>query len=238
MSAASPVWLDPRVEAGMSRQLAKLDERLALGERLVGWKLTFNTPAAFERVGIEESVVGYFTDATVGEANVKFDVGALRNPMAEPELAVRIGEDIEDPGDIDAVAGAIAAVFPAFEVSDFDPTEMDDLEELLATDLFHRAMLFGSVPGGRPGGDIDDLTVTVVASGGEDYTIEPAAAFGDLVDIVSRTAAHLGHFGRRLGAGETVMTGSVIPLVPVSEGSWVEFDAADLGALRVEFGAG
>jgi 2-keto-4-pentenoate hydratase len=238
MSVSSPVWLDPRVAAGMNRQLATLDERLAGGESLVGWKLAFNTATAFERAGIDESVVGYFTDATVTDTERRIDLETLLNPMAEPELAVRMGEDVQDPTDLEAVAAAIGAVFPAFEISDFDPAEMDDLEGLLASDLYHRAMVFGPVPGARPGGDVSDLTVTVAASGGERYSVEPAAVLGELVDVVARTAAHLEYFGRRLGAGEIVMTGSVTPLVPVSEGSWVEFDAADLGTLRAEFGAG
>jgi 2-keto-4-pentenoate hydratase len=61
------------------------------------------------------------------------------NPVAEPEIAVYFGTDVTDPG---RVTEAISGVGAAIELADVDfPAE--DIGEVYARNLFHRAVLLG-----------------------------------------------------------------------------------------------
>ena len=48
--------------------------------------------------------------------------------------------------------------------------------------------------------------------------------------------ALLGAFGGRLRAGEIVITGALVPPIPVSPGDRVEYELHGLGRLSIEFG--
>jgi 2-keto-4-pentenoate hydratase len=92
--------------------------------------------------------------------------------------------------------------------------------------------VLGAVRAGRTGPD--GIAARVRVDG------EPVAATddvteltGDPVDVVRRTAELLEACGERLRAGDVVITGSIVPPLPVSPGQRVEVDLGPLGALSV-----
>jgi 2-keto-4-pentenoate hydratase len=231
------VWDDPRVRRGMQRQFLLLEDRVAAGERLAGWKVAFNTPAALQRLGIEASLVGFFTDGSTAAADHPFDVGALSNPMAEPELAVRLAKDVAAPYDRAAALEAVAGITPAFEIADFDAAQMDDLEGVLAADIFHRAMLFGPAAPASPSLWSEPGQATVHRNGEMHATVAPRQVIGDPVDVVADTARYLAAFDRPLQAGQIIMTGSITPLIPVAPGDRVTLEVNGLGSVSASFTA-
>jgi 2-keto-4-pentenoate hydratase len=52
-------WDDPRIARGMPLQLAKRRERIAAGERPLGWKVGLGAPATMERLKLQGPVVGF-----------------------------------------------------------------------------------------------------------------------------------------------------------------------------------
>ena len=53
---------DPRIGRGMAAQLAARRERIAAGEKPIGWKVGFGTQAAMQRFGLAAPLVGFLTD--------------------------------------------------------------------------------------------------------------------------------------------------------------------------------
>ena len=56
---------DPRIEAGMRRQLQLRRERTDAGARPIGWKAGLNAPEPKRKLGLTRPLVGFLTDATL-----------------------------------------------------------------------------------------------------------------------------------------------------------------------------
>ena len=104
---------------------------LAQGAEPIGWKIGFNVSAAQQKLGIDAPLAGFLTTDGLFEdgAEVSLDDGPL---VVESEVAVELGDD----------ARSIVALLPALEVA--DPPDLDqDVETILAGNIFHRAVAFG-----------------------------------------------------------------------------------------------
>ncbi len=239
MSAAqtgAPGWKsDARIARGMAAQLARRRERLAAGERSVGWKLGFGAPAAMQKLGLGAPLVGFLTDRALVDAGAAVQVSGWRKPVAEPEVAVYLGRDLEAGADRAAARAAIAALGPAIELADLDRPP-DDVERILAGNIYQRGLVLGARDAARAGCALDGLVARVRRNGAETARTDALEALtGDCVDVVRHAADLLAAFGERLRAGELVITGSVVPPFYVAAGEYFEYELAPFGALAIHF---
>jgi 2-oxopent-4-enoate/cis-2-oxohex-4-enoate hydratase len=231
----TPVWEDPRVRNGMGRQLAERQRRLREGEQHRGWKVAFNTPAAFDRLGIDSSLIGFFTDRNVVHSGGTIDLSGWTNPVLECEIAAYIGDDIPAGATSDEVRPAIAAIGPGLELADFDAALMDDPEAVLAGDIFHRFMVLGEQSSTRAGADVANVRAQVRCGDESRLTVEsPTAVTGDLVDVVRYTADYLGGCGAQLRRGDIVMTGSMVPLIDIAAPQHWTLELDPIGEVSVD----
>lgn len=229
-----PVWDLPAVARGIESQLARLDELLDRGASLVGWKVGVGAPAAMARAGTTAPLVGFLTSATVLPDGSGVDVSGWRQPAFEPELAVHLTTDVAAGSDGRTVAAAVGGVGPAIELADVD-VPLEDVEAVVAGDVYHRAVILGPVDRSRGAEDTADIEIRVVNRGDVvAATTEPTEATGPLLDLVSHVADWLGAAGRRLEAGQVVICGSTVPIVPVAGGDEMVYECAPIGALRVD----
>jgi 2-keto-4-pentenoate hydratase len=223
--------VDPRVAAGMPAQLARRAALMASGAEPVGWKVGFNLPAVQKAFGIEEPFSGFLTTATLIRAGEPHSLAGAGQPMAEPELAIHIGTELApdcSPADAER---AIAAFGPAIEVADVDPSRTD-LTEIVATNVFHRAVLFGEPAAGVP----LEGVIGRIALNGEPFGEEdPLEATLDPVGVVRLIARTIGAGGERLRPGERIIAGSLVPPPVVSPGDELALDLGPLGSLSLAF---
>jgi len=199
---------DPRVIAGMTTQARTRAEQLRAGARSIGWKAGLGAAAAMEKVGTSAPVAGFVTSVTLVASGGQVTLGGWGAPTFEPELAVRVDRDLAGDASAEAARAAIGAVAPAIELVDLSAP--DDLEAVLAGNIFHRAYAVGPwtpVP-------IDEarLRVTIDDDVHAD-DVDPSAVLGDLVEVVRAIAAQAALASDGLRAGELVITGSAIPAV-------------------------
>lgn len=223
--------LDVRVERGMRRQLDALRRRIEQGERRLGWKIGFGSPAALESLALDRPLVGFLTDASALPSGSTCDVSAWRRPMLEAEVAVVMAEDLPRGASREDVRRRAAELRPAIELADvFPPTE--DVEEILAGNIFHRQVILGrAVPS-----DQRVRRARVVVNGSDDVeTTEPEALTGEIWSVVAAAAATLAAAGESIRSGDVVITGSVVPPLAVRPGDDVVVELDSLEALRVAF---
>jgi 2-keto-4-pentenoate hydratase len=203
--------IDPRIERGTRAMLALRAERLAAGERRLGWKVGFGAPAAMQRLGTDRPLVGFLTDAGLVPDGATVAIGDWTAPMLEAEIAVVVGEGLA----------------PAIELADVHPPP-EDPEPILAGNIFHRRVLLGPV---SPPGDV----VARLLCDGElaESTDTPAALTGELDEVVRLTAELLEAHGERLVPGDVVITGSIFPARPVAPGQRYEAQLPPLGSVSV-----
>jgi 2-keto-4-pentenoate hydratase len=86
------------------------------------------------------------------------------------------------------------------------------------------------------GADGRALSARVTRDGEELATAGNATeATGDLVDLVVHVASTLEPAGEKLGAGDVVICGSIVPALEIASGQEVEVTVDPLGSVRVAF---
>jgi 2-keto-4-pentenoate hydratase len=234
-AAMNSVRLDPRIERGMRAQLALRAERIAAGDKPLGWKVGFGAPAAMKKLQIEAPLVGFLMERALLRSGASIPVGQWTRPAAEAEIAVHMERALSGGAERAVAAAAIAGLSPAIEIADveFPP---DDVERILAADIYQRHVILGPWDASRAGCRLDGLDCRVSRNGGEvARTSDPQALTGDYIDIVRHVADVLEACGERLRAGDIIITGSITPPLWVEAGDEVRFELEPVGALSASF---
>lgn len=235
MGSATP--LDERVSDGMARQR---DTRQALvydGAQAIGWKIGITAAAGQQALGIDGPLVGFLTDATLLADGATVSVDGWRAPVLEPEIAVRLGRDVPGGATRDEAAAAVDALAPAIELADTGDRPLA-VEEVLAGNVFHRAVLLGAWDEARAGIDLAGVALDLSGTGTDVSGADPQGVGGDIGELVRHVAATLAAAGEGLRAGDVVITGAIVPPVPVSGGEDVTVTLSGLGTLSVRLIAG
>jgi 2-keto-4-pentenoate hydratase len=224
---------DRRIDEGMRRQLELRRTRLDGGATPIGWKAGLNAPAPQEKLGLTRPLVGFLTDATLMPSGGEVSVAGWTKPTLEPEIAMRLGDDVPGGASRDAVAAAVDALAPAVELVDLDgPT--DDVESVLAGNIFHRAVVLGAWDEGHAGADLAGIALDVE---GRLQGADPTAVLGDLVEVVRGVADALADAGETLRAGQFVICGSVVAAFEVTAGERIACRFSRLGDVEVRLTA-
>jgi 2-keto-4-pentenoate hydratase len=230
-----PVWEDPRVARGLRAQLELRRRRLAEGERPLGWKVAFGAPQARELLGLGAPLIGFLTSRALVEPGAVYSIAGWTKPALEAEIAVHMGSDLGAGAAREETQAAIAALGPALELADLD-RPLEELEAVLAENIFQRGIVLGTPDPARAGGDVAGIRARVTADGEEvGATDDPTALTGDLLEVVAHVADIVAAFDETLRAGEVVITGAVLPHVWPARGQHVELELEPLGSVDVTF---
>lgn len=227
---------DPRIQAGMRRQFALFEERRRSGARRIGWKVGFGAPAAKEKMKIAQPLVGFLLDTAVLRDGATVSLAGWTKPVAEPEIAVEIGHDVPADASEEAAARCVAAIGPAIELADLD-TPLDDVEAILAGDIFQRHVVFGPRAAVTLPGGLASLSGEAIRSGQAVAVPDDLEAnTGRLLDTVRQVAATLAAFGETLRAGDVVIAGSVTPpqMLEASD-TMLSWELRPIGRIGLQF---
>ncbi len=184
---------------------------------------------------IEAPLLGHLTDRTVLTDGATVDASSWVRGVVEFEVAVWVGETLGSGTTPDDARAAVRAVGPAIEVADVDLVPgPGTVEAILADDIFHRGVLLGDRDETRAGLHIDGLTA-VIEIDGESFaeTSDLEAITGRYDEVVATVANTLGAFGEHLVEGAVIITGSVIPPVPIDAGERFSFRLGDYAPLTL-----
>jgi len=205
MPAVSVV--DPRLVGALRTQL-----QTRRGGR-VGWKLGIGDR---ERIS-DQIAVGHLASATRLEPGDAYEPADGEDLHADAEVAVEIGPD-----------GRIAAYGAALELVDLR-SPPDTPEDVVAANVFHRAVAFAPTWGSLPS---EGVEARLLVNG---EVSDAGRAADDIEEKVAAAARILEAVGEALAPGDLVITGSVVQ-VAVAPGDRVEADLGELG--RVGLGIG
>lgn len=232
-----PAIDDPRILRGMAAQLGRRRERLDAGERPLGWKVGFGAPAAMRKLAIKAPLIGFLTDQALVATGATVSLAGWSKPAAEPEIAVHMGRDLPGGADRDSAKAAIAGLGPAIELADVD-RQPDDVERILAGNIYQRGVIVGPCDASRAGGAADGLHGHIERNGSAfAQTSDPQALTGDLIDIVRHVADTLAAVGQTLRAGQIIITGSIVPPLWVEAGEEIVFKLDPIGSVSIRFAA-
>ena len=198
------------IEQGTEAMLMRRAKILDAGAKPVGWKVGFNVPEIQQKLGIDAPLAGFLTtDSLIEDSWCDYPV------VVESEVAVEIGDD----------GRSIVALLPALELA--DPPDLDlEIEQILAGNIFHRAVAFGPrVETTDPGAG------RILVNGEEQHAVKPEG----LERMVQAVAARLEAAGEELRAGERIITGVLAPPYEAKEGDTVRLELEALGGVELRF---
>lgn len=202
-----------------------LARRLARGERLVGWKLGYTSQAMRDQMGIDEPNAGPLTDVMqlVDDCDIP---GAAIQPLAEPEIAVRLAAPPAPGSTVAQVADLVDGAWAALEVCDpIWSARRFRLEDNTADGSSAAWFVLGDP---LPPDHLDSVGVRFIRNGAVLDEARGAAAGGHPLAGVSWLAGLLGRVGKRIEPGQMILTGGLTAGVAMVPGDTVaaEFTAS------------
>ena len=206
------------VERGTAAMLVRRREILAQGAEPIGWKIGFNISAAQEKLGIDDPLAGFLSSNGLLEDGA--EVSLADGPVViESEVAVELGDD----------ARSIVALLPALEVA--DPPDLDqDVETILAGNIFHRAVAFGPrVETHEPGAG------RVLVNGEVEHVMAPGETGAHLEEMVEAVRKRLAAVDEDMQPGQRIITGILAPPHVAHPGDRVRLELDGLGGVELLF---
>ena len=227
---------DPRIAAGMRRQFELRKQQFDAGAKQIGWKVGLGAPAALERCKLTKPVVGFLLDRAQLDSGATVSLKGWAKPVAEIEIAAYMARDLAANADDATVRAAIGALGPAIELADLD-SAMDDVEGLLARDIWQRHVILGPKDSARAGAKLEGLTGKLVRNG-KDAPV-PAnleVGTGTIIDTVRHVADVTAALGDGLRAGQFIICGAITGPMFLEPGeSGLDFTLAPIGSVSARF---
>lgn len=212
--------VEAKIAAGMRVQLGRRDAELLAGAHSVGWKLGLTVPAVQEALGVAGPVAGFLTSGTRLAPGAEVSLAGFTAAFAEPEVAIHVGE-----------GGTVAGLGAAIEVVDVD-LPFEDLEAILAGNVFHRGVVLGPASATT---SLDGIAAAVTKNGEPAGEVAAAEVVGDPTEVVHFVSSYLEPHGAELRLGEVIIAGSLTAPVPAAPGDSFEVDLGPLGSLALGF---
>lgn len=218
---------------GYAVQDADRERRLRSGERLIGRKLGLTSMAKQRTMGLGRPVVGFLTDAMLIDQDATV-VDVAAQPRIEPEIAFRLGHDLDRPLRFWTAHRAVDALCAAAEVIDSRYSGYSfRLPDVLADNTSAAGVLLGEW---QPLPDMDNLTTVgcVFSADGEvRHTATGAAILGHPLQALVHLSEHLARRGEILPAGAIVLAGALTDAVPAAPATTYQVEIAGIGTVEL-----
>ncbi|MDN0073915.1 fumarylacetoacetate hydrolase family protein [Crenobacter sp. SG2303] len=216
-----------------------LERRLAEGEKVIGKKIGVTSSPVQEMLNVHQPDFGFLTDAMAlwNDAIVDLAEQRLIAPRIEGEIAFVLKQDISGTTITrEDILDATECVLPCFEVVD---SRIDDwrirIQDTVADNASCGVYVLGQGSVAPRALDLAEARLTMRRNGVEVATGLGSAVQGHPAEAVAWLANTLGRFGIPFLAGEVILSGSLVPLVPVVAGDHFDLDIAGIGSAAVRF---
>jgi 2-oxopent-4-enoate/cis-2-oxohex-4-enoate hydratase len=220
----------------VSRQM--LSRRLDAGERVIGKKIGVTSPAVQNMLGVHQPDFGWLTDTMRFADGDEMPVSKeLIQPRAEGELAFVLRDGLMGPNiTANDVIAATEAVFPCFEVVDSRIADWRiRIEDTVADNASSGWFVLGTQGVAATDIDLVGCRMVVEKNGKKLSEGRGEAALGSPAISVAWLANTLSRFGIGLEPGEVILSGSLVPLEPVSSGDHMRCIVEGVGETSVRF---
>jgi len=223
------------VEQAYLVQLALLDRYLEAGEELAGWKVGLTAKAIQAQVNYHEPVFGFLLASGHRHSGQHFDFAGLIAPGFENELCLTLGRTLQGPDvTLEQARRAVSHVAPALEIIEKRCAPPLDIPLVIADNNQQKAFVTGTE---IPLGDLDlgAATVDVTLNNVHQEQADGAEVSGTPIASVQWLANKLAGFGRKLEAGQRVMSGSFTRQYDLHAGDVVEATFEPIGIVSAAF---
>ena len=226
------------IEDAYRISLGVLERRLADGETVIGKKIGLTSRAVQKMLKVDQPDFGFLTDAMVRHSGDTLDTGRdLIHPKAEGEIAFRLSRNLQGPGVTAAqVLDATDSLAACFEIVDSRIVDWRiRIQDTVADNASCGLIVLGDTWVLPDSVDLTTCRMVVEHNDKKAATGMGAAALGSPANCVAWLANTLSDLGTPLRAGEIILSGSLVPLLPVQAGDHFRVRVKGMGEAQVRF---
>jgi len=212
-------------------QLGIVARRCRAGEKQIGWKVGLTAPAIQQQFGFHEPVFGCILDQT--RSGHRFGANELIKPGFESELCFKLKEALSGEVSLDQVRAAVDVCYPALEIIETRGDLVKQIALAMADNAQQKTIVLGAPVALSPALQLEKVEAKVTINGKTVETGFGTAVLGNPLNSIAWLARKLGDYGRRLQAGDVIMTGSFTRQYPLSPGDQARTDFSGIGAVEV-----
>lgn len=199
-----------------------------------GLKIATTTKVMQQLMGIDHPCGGMIYERRVHQSPARLQLGDFMNLMIECELAIRLGADLprqSRPYTAADVRSAVAELMPAFELIEDRRAHYKSTSalSLIADNAWNGGIVLGAPQPAPAGLELNGIKGRLTVNGSErgaGATDDPMGALAWLANLAAER-------GRPIEAGMVVITGSVLPTIPIAAGDTFVFTLDGLGATEL-----
>lgn len=232
-------WPQISIEDAYHISLQVVEQRVAAGDAVVGKKIGVTSKAVQQMLDVHQPDFGFLTRQMhfAEGAAISLSANQLIQPRAEGEIAFLLKRDLVGPGVTEQdVVDATECVMPCFEIVD---SRIQDwrirIQDTVADNASCGVFVLGEQRLDPRQLDLPNLRMRVFKNGNQISEGLGSAVQGNPLTAVAWLANTLGQFGIPFKAGEIILSGSLVPLEPVTAGDRFELTIDGLGSARVSF---
>ena len=209
-------------------QKLSINERLARGEKLVGYKMGFTSHAKMKQMGVDDLIWGRLTDAMIIEQGQTIDLDKYVHPRAEPEIAFKLKAPLAGKVTKEEALAAVEAIAPAIEVID---SRYQNFKFSLADVIADNCSSTGFVIGNwfAPDTDIAALNMQLNVNGETKAEGLSSEILDHPLNSLVEAARCVAEYGETLEAGQIVLAGAATAAIALERGQAIEAKVEGLG---------
>jgi 2-keto-4-pentenoate hydratase len=225
------------LDAAYAIQRTNTDIWIGEGRRPVGRKIGLTAKSVQTQLGVDQPDYGIlYADMEVVDGD-EIDASRLMQAKVEGEIALVLDNDLVDEqltlvDLMDSVAYALPAIeIVGSRIARWDITILDTIADNASSGLY----VLGTRPAGLHELDLR-LCGMVMENHGDQVSVGAGVAcLGNPLNAALWLARKMVSVGMPLMAGDTIMTGALGPMAPVTPGDVVEVRIGGLGSVRAVF---
>ena len=226
-------FAEPTVRLGLdhaySVQLETARLRVLRGEAIAGYKIGCVSAAVRRQLGTEHAVFGHLFASEIRASPAHLSADEFCCLAIEGELALILDADIDDGEEFrEGPAQFVREIFPVIELHHYIfRGPHPSAGEVVANNALQAGIVVPAARATAGSADPLDIRVTISDRVEETATVNP---LGTVYELASRLAA----FGIKPKAGEILLTGSPLPLYPVSEDDQIRVECPGVASVAAE----
>ena len=214
---SQPVHLTGTQAYALQTEVVRLREQR--GEKVIGYKIGCTSKVIQRQLGVDQPIFGRLFASECFRSGARLSFASYANLAVEGEFAVRLARDLSGPDlSQEECLGAIAALFPVIELHHYVLHEARSRgPELIASNGMHAGFVLAEESGHcGPSELVQSLCIRI--NGVRVGAVEDSGTFARATESLRWLGGRLAGIGLGLDEGQIILTGSPMPLFPVSPG--------------------
>lgn len=216
------------------REFEAIEEARGRGA-VAGYKIGLTTPIMQLLCGVEEPCYGAIFATEVHHISAQLATGNYCRLGIETEIAVRLGEDLPQGGDLDRISAAVESCMAAIELLEDLRHDYKRLSAaaMVAGNVWNAGIVLGEPVTDWRRLDLAAATACLTINGSEIGRGKGGDVMGNPLNALAWLANKLAAAGAPLKRGMVVMTGSMVPIQFPAPGDRAIVEVTGLGTAEL-----